>query len=115
LLLLQIKVVRMGFLWRVVDGYESSGAADDFGRGDDNTRTRRAALIGASVVGIGAGDVGALVGHGALAIAAAVGLRLAVIVGAGNAGDAGGGAWGGAWVQLLAIPLLWIESRGGRG
>ena len=103
----------MGFVWGVVDGDESSGTADHLGRGHGDSRALWAALIGAGVVGVGTGEVGAFVGHGALAIAAAVGHRVTVIVGAGDAG----GTWDAwiawvAWVQLLAVPLLgMIESR----
>ena len=111
----QIKVMMMGFVWGMVDGDESSGAADHLG-GHGDGRALWTALIGAGVVGVGTGEVSALVGHGALAIAAAVGHRVAVVVGAGDTG----GTWDAwiawvAWVQLLAVPLLgMIESGDGR-
>ncbi len=116
-LLRQVKVMMVGFLRGVVDGDEGGGTADHLGRGHGDRRARRAALIGAGIVGIGTGDVSALVGHGALAIAAAVGHRVAVVVGAGDAGSTWDTwiAWV-AWVwQVLAVPLLgMIESRGRR-
>ncbi len=115
-MLLQVKVVLVlvtrRLLRGVVDGDEGGGAADDLGGGQGDGGPLGAALVGAGVVSIGAGDVGALVGHGALAVAAAVGGGLAVVVGAGHAGVAGiaGSARvaGAAWIAgvELVVPVL---------
>lgn len=96
----------------MVDGDEGGCTADHFGRGDrdrarardGDSRTLGAGLIGAGILGIGASDVGALVSHGTLAIAAAVGHGVAVLVGARD-----------TWVYLVGVPRLLVEIRGGRG
>jgi hypothetical protein len=69
---LQTKAVVRGSVWGVVDGDESGSAADYLGRGHSDFGALRAGLVGAGALGLGTGDVGALVCHGALAVAAAV-------------------------------------------
>src|SRR4051794_16122229 len=87
-------------LWRMVDGDESGGAAHHLGRQCDG-RALGTGVIGAGIFSLGTSDVGALVGHGALAVAATVGHGVAVLVGARD-----------AWFQMLTVPLLLIEVRG---
>jgi hypothetical protein len=101
--LLQAEVVR-GFLGGVVDGDESGCTVDHLGGGHRHRRTRGAVLVGTGVFGVGTGDVGALAGHGALAVAAAVAEGLAVLV---TAGD------GRRREMMLAEPRL-IRVRGRR-
>lgn len=101
--LLQMEAV-MAFLWRVVDGDESSGTVDHLGRGRGGGGPFRAVLIGAGVLSIGAGDVGALPRHGTLAVATAHAAHgVAVIVIARDTGFEG-----------LAEPLL-VGVRGQMG